>query len=178
MKRLIIISIFLILSSCTQKQESKPRFLKITYYPTFNQSVEGIVNFTEKYLVVNNPSADIPPPFPFKTDLSEEENERIYMEYKNKNRVLEPFFSNLSNEESEKLEKIISGFKDDDFKDPNIRGIDGTAMVFLIIYSNGKIVQIRPGNSPNQNQKYLSDELMKIIIAKNKSELNKLILER
>jgi len=182
----IFLYLLIILSSCKENNEnrtekSKPALIKIGYYPTFHRSAETIVNFNEKYLIFYSPSSyniDPPPPKENGGKLStEEENE--YKEYVNERPELKPFKIKLSDNDIQRIQQVSDTFKSEDFSDKNIKpGFDGMSTNIIILYSDGKLIQINPLNDPNEKQRALYAEVLNLLIEKNTDKNDSIILQK
>ena len=182
----IFLYLLIILSSCKENNEnrtekSKPALIKIGYYPTFHRSAETIVNFNEKYLIFYSPSSyniAPPPPKENRGKLStEEENE--YKEYVNERPELKPFKIKLSDNDIQRIQQVSDTFKSEDFSDKNIKpGFDGMSTNIIILYSDGKLIQINPLNDPNEKQRALYAEVLNLLIEKNTDKNDSIILQK
>lgn len=178
----------LLIFSCSKKNDEdkiekpKPVLIKIGYYPTFHMSAETILNFNEKYLIFYSPSYySIPPPPPPKKNggkfSTEEENE--YKEYLNERPELKPFKIKLSENDIERIQRISTSFKSEDFSDKNIKpAFDGMSTNIIILYSDGELIQINPLNDPNEKQRELYGEILNLLIEKNTNKNDSIILQK
>lgn len=177
----------LILVSCNKKpkksdvvsQNPKPVLIKIGYYPSFHQPAETIMNLNEKYLIFYSPTSYNPPPPapPKKNGKHSIEEEREYKKYLYERSELKPFKSDLEKTDINRIENILKSFTADDFKDKDIfPGIDGMSVNIVILYSDGKLIQINPMNSPKPMQRELYNEVLDILLEKNTNENDSIII--
>lgn len=162
-------------------KETNPILIKIGYYPSFHQPAETILNLNEKYLLFYSPTSYNPPPPPpprKNGNLSiQEKNE--YTKYLNENPELKPFKSNLSEIDIKKVNDIVNSFQVSDFNDKNLKpALDGMSTNIIILYSDGKIVQINPMNVPNAKQSQLYTEILSIVSEKNTDKNNLIIIQK
>lgn len=182
----IFLCLLLIFSCCKKTNEnrtekSKPILIKIGYYPTFHRSAETIVNFNEKYLIFYSPSSyNIAPPPPKENggELStEEQNE--YKEYVSERPELKPFKIKLSDNDIQRIQQVSDTFKSEDFSDKNLKpALDGMSTNIIILYSDGKLIQINPLNDPNEKQRALYGEILNLLIEKNTDKNDSIILQK
>lgn len=179
MKKFLILFSILTLNSCS-KNDIEPELLKIGIYPTFNKSIEAILDLDKKYIAVISPNSyELPPPPPLDENISEKEAEEQYKKYLLENPIFEPFSSNITENEVESLKKIILSFKETDFKPKNEPGpFDGTYANITIVYNDNSLKFINPKNNPKEKQAELVSEVYKLIKLKNKSKNNKIIFEK
>lgn len=178
----------LFICSCNKKNDEsrtgkpKPVLIKIGYYPTFHNSAETILNFNEKYIIFYNPVAySIPPPPPPREEgrkmSIEEENE--YNKYFSERPKLQPFRIELTENDLEKIRQISDSFKSEDFNDKNLKpGFDGMSTNIIIVYSDGKLIQINPMNAPNEKQTALYRGILDLLIEKNTNKNDSIILQK
>lgn len=179
---------FLLLISCSKNNETKksekvePILLKIGYYPTFHQPAETILNLNEKYLIFYSPTSYIPEPPPPPKEYGKKqslEEEKEYKAYLNENPKLIPFKIALSESDIERIQQLTDYFKSEDFSDRDLKpGIDGMSTNIIILYSDGKLVQINPLNAPNEDQKELYSRILNLIIEKNTNKNDSIILQK
>ncbi len=181
MKKILVIVLISILSCCS-KRDVQPELLKIGIYPTFNKSIEAILDLDKKYIAVISPNSyEFPPPIPPPSNgkITKEEAEKQYQKYLLENTEFEPFSSNLTEKEIEHLKKILISFQETDFKSKNEPGpFDGTYANITIIYSNKSLKFINPRNNPKEKQAKLVSEVYKIIKLKNTSKNNEKIFAK
>ncbi|WP_080776830.1 hypothetical protein [Chryseobacterium phocaeense] len=156
----------------------KPVLIKIGYHPTFHNSAETIVNFNEKYIIFYSPVAySIAPPPP-----PGEEGQKMSIEYKeylSERPKLEPFRIELTENDLEKIRQISDSFTSEDFSDKNVKpAIDGMSTNIIIVYSDGKLIQINPMNAPNEKQKALYGGILDLLIEKNTNKNDSTILQK
>src|SRR5690606_2962749 len=177
---------FLVIS-CNKKvdeiktEKPKPVLIKIGYYPTFHQPAETIFNLNEKYLIFYNPTSynPLPPPPPRKDGTLSSESQKDYKEFLSERPELNPFKSNISEIEIERILKFADSFKSEDFNDKNIPpALDGMSTNIIILYSDGNLVQINPMNVPNLKQRALYGEVLQILIEKNTDKNDSIILQK
>lgn len=178
--------LFLLLIACSKKNDKittekiHPVLLKIGYYPSFHKPAETIVNFNEKYLIFYNPKESIvePPPPPMENG-KENKEESNYKKFLAERPELVPFKLNLNEEDLNSIRNVISTFKADDFiDDQDSTAIDGMSTNMIILYSDGKLIQMNPFNSPNEKQKALYDEVLSLLMMKNTNKNNAIILQK
>lgn len=178
-----------LLLSCGKKnndnrtEKPKPVLIKIGYYPTFHLPAETILNFNEKYLIFYNPvSYNPPPPPPSLKENGEKrsiEEKKEYLKYIDERPELHPFKINLSQNDIERIQRISDSFQSEDFNDKDLKpGIDGMSTNIIILYSDGKLVQINPMNAPNEKQKALYGEILDLLIEKNTNKNDAVILQK
>lgn len=177
---------FLLLIACSKKNDKittekiHPVLLKIGYYPSFHQSAETILNFNEKYLIFYSPNQDIiePPPPPKENGKPSKEQNK-YKKYLDERPELLPFKASLTGEDLDRILNTISTFKREDFIDNyNSTAIDGMSTNMIILYSDGKLIQMNPLNNPNEKQKELYGEVLNIVMEKNTDKNNSIILQK
>lgn len=189
MKNFTLLLFFLIiLFSCSNKngdgktEKPKPVLIKIGYYPTFHLPAETILNFTDKYLIFYSPVSYNPPPPPPSKENGEKwstEEEREHLEYLNERPELQPFKIKLSKNDIERIQRISDSFQSEDFSDKDLKpAIDGMSTNIIIVYSNGKLVQINPMNAPNEKQRALYGEVLDLLIEKNTNKNDAVILQK
>lgn len=189
MKNIIqLFTCFLLIFSCSKKNEKintekpKPILLKIGYYPTFHQPAEAILNLNEKYFIFFSPRSYLPEPPPPPKEYGKKqslEEEKEYKAYLNENPKLVPFKIALSQPDIERIRQVTNSFKSDDFSDKDLKpGIDGMSTNIIILYSDGKLVQMNPLNAPNENQKELYSRILNLIIEKNTNKNDSIILQK
>ncbi|MFN1216795.1 hypothetical protein ACKW6Q_07375 [Chryseobacterium kwangjuense] len=174
--------------SCSKKNDEnrtgkpKPVLIKIGYHPTFHNSAETIVNFNEKYIIFYSPVAySIAPPPPPREEGQEmshaEENE--YKEYLSERPKLEPFRIDLTEKDIERIQRISDSFTSEDFSDKNVKpAFDGMSTNIIIVYSDGKLIQINPMNAPNEKQRTLYEGVLDLLIEKNTNKNDSIILQK
>jgi len=182
----IFLCLLLTFSSCKKTNEnrtekSKPVLIKIGYYPTFHRSAETILNFSKKYLIFYSPSSyNIAPPPPKENGgklSTEEQNE--YKEYVNERPELKPFKIKLSDNDIQRIQQVSDTFKSEDFSDKNLKpAFDGMSTNIIILYSDGKLIQINPLNDPNEKQRTLYGEILNLLIEKNTDKNDSIILQK
>ena len=174
--------VLLFISGCTkneQKNEKAPILIKVNYYPSFSQNVEAIINLNENYITANNPSPDFPPPPSNVNNLSDEDYDKMYKKYFEENPFMDPIISDLTDEEILNLKNILKKFKSEDFLDfRGIPTIDGTTVYIMLVFSDKTVKIIDTNNGPTKNQRELIKNIFDLIVAKNKSEKNKIIFEK
>ncbi|WP_336965026.1 hypothetical protein [Chryseobacterium contaminans] len=179
----------LFLFSCSKKyndnktEKPKPVLIKIGYYPTFHLPAETIINFSEKYLIFYSPVSYNPPPPP--PPLKENgqkwsiEEKMEHLKYIDERPELQPFKVNLSQNDIERIQRISDSFKSEDFNDKDLKpAMDGMSTNIIILYSNGKLVQINPMNAPNEKQRALYGEVLDLLFEKNTHKNNSVILQK
>lgn len=178
--------LFLLLIACSKKNEKitteeiHPVLLKLGYYPSFHQPAETIVNFNEKYLIFYNPKESIvePPPPPMENG-KENKEESNYTKYLAERPELVAFKVNLNEEDLNSIRNVISTFKADDFIDEQYStAIDGMSTNMIILFSDGKLIQMNPFNSPNEKQRALYKKVLSILMEKNTNKNNAIILQK
>lgn len=178
---------FLILFSCYKENndnttgKSKPVLIKVGYYPTFHISAETILNLNEKYLIFYSPISYAPPipPPPEKGEKWNIEKETEYKDYVNERPELQPFKVKLSENDIARIQQVSESFTSEDFSDQNIKpAFDGMSTNIIILYSNGKLVQINPMNAPNEKQRALYGEILDLLIEKNINKNDSVILQK
>jgi hypothetical protein len=86
---------------------------------------------------------------------------------------------NLTDLDINKIQSVISLFKQKDFSDKNIfPAHDGMSTNTFILFSDGHLIQSNPMNSPNQKQRQLYSTILDILISKNKNKNDSIILEK
>lgn len=187
MKNVTLLLFYLILLfSCERKnndnktEKPKPVLIKIGYYPTFHLPAETILNFNEKYLIFYSPvSYNPPPPSKENGEKWSIKEEREHQEYLNERPELQPFKIELSQNDIERIQRISDSFKSEDFSDKNLKpAMDGMSTNIIILYSNGKLVQINPMNAPNEKQRVLYKEILDLLIEKNTNKNDAVILQK
>lgn len=178
---------FLILFSCYKENndnttgKSKPVLIKVGYYPTFHISAETILNLNEKYLIFYSPIS-YAPPIPPPQEKGEKwniEKETEYKDYVNERPELQPFKVKLSENDIARIQQVSESFTSEDFSDQNIKpAFDGMSTNIIILYSNGKLVQINPMNAPNEKQRVLYGEILDLLIEKNINKNDSVILQK
>ena len=177
---------FLLIISCNKKSSkietnSNPVLIKIGYYPSFHPSAETIFNLKEKYLIFYSPASYIPAP-PMPSEANKEmsfEDKKHYKEYLDARPRLEPFKSSLNENDVKIIENISNGINSEDFTDSKvIPPYDGMFTNIIILYSDGKLIQVNPMNAPNENQRKFYKEILKILIAKNTNKSDSIILQK
>ena len=179
---------FLLFISCSEKNNGnkpeKPKavLIKIGYYPSLDQPAETIINLNENYLIFYSQFSfpPIPPP-PSKKDgekLSVQE-EVDYQELLDERPRLVPFKTDLKPIEINNLVKYSDSLQSDEFSDRNMKPAnDGLSTNIIVLYSNGKLVQINPLNGPTEKQRKLYSEILNLLIEHNKNRSNKIILQK
>lgn len=188
MKDFISLLCCLLILSCTKKNDENkiesynPILLKIGYYPTFHLPAETIVNFNERYLIFYSPASYSPPPPPPPKENGEErsiEEENDYKKYLNERPELKPFKIKLSKNDIKRILRVSESFKSADFNDKDIKpAFDGMTTNIIILYSDGKLIQINPMNSPNEKQRALYREVLALLIEKNTNKNDSVILQK
>jgi len=184
----LLLFCLILLFSCERKnndnktEKPKPVLIKIGYYPTFHLPAETILNFNEKYLIFYSPVSYNPPPPPPSKENGEKwsiKEEREHQEYLNERPELQPFKIELSQMDIERIQRISDSFKSEDFSDKNLKpAMDGMSTNIIILYSNGKLVQINPMNAPNEKQRVLYKEILDLLIEKNTNKNDAVILQK
>lgn len=184
----LLLFCFVLLFSCSKKNNDhkteKPKavLIKIGYYPTFHLPAETILNFTDKYLIFYSPVSYNPPPPPPPKENGEErsaEEKKEHLEYLNERPELQPFKTTLSQNDIERIQRISESFTSEDFNDKDLKpGIDGMSTNIIIVYSNGKLVQINPMNAPNEKQRALYGAILDLLIEKNTNRNDSVILHK
>ncbi|OCA78866.1 hypothetical protein BBH99_07170 [Chryseobacterium contaminans] len=184
----LLLFCLVLLSSCSKKNDNKtekpkPVLIKIGYYPTFHLPAETILNFNEKYLIFYSPvSYNPPPPPPPSKENGEKwsiEEKKEYLKYLDERPELQPFKINLSQNDIERIERISDSFTSEDFNDKDLKpAMDGMSTNIIILYSNGKLVQINPMNVPNEKQRALYGEVLDLLFEKNTHKNNSVILQK
>lgn len=185
----LLLFCLILLFSCGRKnndnktEKPKPALIKIGYYPTFHLPAETILNFNEKYLIFYSPVSYNPPPPPPPSKENREkwsiEEEREHQEYLNERPELQPFKIELSQNDIERIQRISGSFKSEDFSDKNLKpAMDGMSTNIIILYSDGKLVQINPMNAPNEKQRALYKEILDLLIEKNTNKNDAVILQK
>lgn len=178
--------LFLLLIACSKKNDRittekiHPVLLKIGYYPSFHQSAETILNFNEKYLIFYSPKESIvePPPPPMENG-TENKEQSNYKKYLAERPELVAFKVNLNEEDLNSIRNVISTFKADDFIDEQYStAIDGISTNMMILFSDGKLIQMNPINSPNEKQRALYKKVLSILMEKNMDRNNSIILQK
>jgi len=173
--------------SCSKKnsdnttEKPKPVLIKIGYYPTFHLPAETILNFTDEYLIFYSPVSYNPPPPPSKENGEKwsTEEEKEHLEYLNERPELQPFKIKLSKNDIERIQRISDSFTSEDFNDKDLKpAMDGMSTNIIIVYSNGKLVQINPMNTPNEKQRALYGEILDLLIEKNTNKNDSVILQK
>lgn len=178
--------LFLLLIACSKKNDKittekiHPVLLKIGYYPSFHQSAETILNFNEKYLIFYSPKESIvePPPPPMENG-KENKEQSNYKKYLAERPELVAFKVNLNEEDLNNIRNVISTFKAEDFiDDQDSTAIDGMSTNMIILFSDGKLIQMNPFNSPNEKQRALYKKVLSILMEKNTNKNNSIILQK
>lgn len=186
MKNLLsLFLLFLSLISCNRKKEqigskeTHPILIKITYHPSFHQPAETILNLNEKYLLFYNPKENVVEPPAPPMENGEESKEQIqYKKYLEDRPELVPFKVTLNEEDSNSIRNSISTFNDTDFNvEENLTAIDGMSTNMIILFSDGKLIQMNPVNQPNEKQRTLYHGVLNILMAKNTNKNNAIILQ-
>lgn len=176
-----------LLFSCNKKNDNnkteKPRpvLIKIGYYPTFHLPAETILNFNDKYLIFYSPVSYNPPPPPSKENGEKWsiEEKQEHLEYINERPELQPFKIKLSNNDIERIQRISDSFKSEDLNDKDLKpAMDGMSTNIIILYSDGKLVQINPMNAPNEKQRALYREILDLLLEKNTNKNDSVILQK
>ena len=181
-----IILSFLLILSCNKKttesaKNPKPILIKIGYYPSFHTVAETILNLTDKYVIFYSPTSYHPaPPPPSGTNMKmTTEEKKDYQKYLKETPKLKYFKNNLNTAEIKDLEKISIGFNSEDFSERNmIPPYDGMSINIIILYSDGKLVQINPDNAPTEKQREYYSKILDLLILKNTDENNSIILQK
>lgn len=177
----------LLIISCSKKEENKTpekrkaTLIKIGYYPTFHEPAETILNLNEKFLIFYSPTYYLPEPSPppNKDGKQNLEREKEYKEYLNERPELKPFKSKLLNDEIIQIQNILKSFYSEDFSDKNVQPtIDGMSTNIVILFSDGKLIQINSLNDSNPKQRELYGEILNLIIEKNTNKNDSVILQR
>ncbi|MBP1167158.1 hypothetical protein JOE44_004042 [Chryseobacterium sp. PvR013] len=184
----LLLFCLIILFSCNKKnndhktEKPKPVLIKIGYYPTFHLPAETILNFNEKYLIFYSPVSYNPPPPPPSKENGEKwsaEEEKEHLEYLNERPQLQPFKITLSQNDIDRIQRISGSFTSEDFNDKDLKpAMDGMSTNIIIVYSNGKLVQINPMNAPNEKQRALYGEILDLLIEKNTNKNDAVILQK
>ena len=184
----LLLFCLVLLFSCNKKNNDhkteKPKavLIKIGYYPTFHLPAETILNFTDKYLIFYSPVSYNPPPPPPPKENGEErsaEEKKEHLEYLNERPELQPFKIKLSQNDIERIQRISESLTSEDFNDKDLKpAIDGMSTNIIIVYSNGKLVQINPMNAPNEKQRALYGEILDLLIEKNTNKNDSVILQK
>lgn len=178
--------LFLLLIACSEKSDRittekiHPVLLKIGYYPSFHQPAETIVNFNEKYLIFYNPKESIvePPPPPMEKG-KENKEESNYKKYLAERPELVAFKVSLNEEDINSIRNVISTFKAEDFiDDRDSTAIDGMSTNLIILFSDGKLIQMNLFNQPNEKQRALYKKVLSILMEKNTDKNNAIILQK
>ncbi|MDN3691311.1 hypothetical protein QWZ06_03060 [Chryseobacterium tructae] len=178
-----------LLFSCNKKNDNnkteKPRpvLIKIGYYPTFHLPAETILNFNDKYIIFYSPvSYNPPPPPPPSKENGEKwsiEEKQEHLEYINERPELQPFKIKLSDNDIERIQRISDSFKSEDLNDKDLKpAMDGMSTNIIILYSDGKLVQINPMNAPNEKQRALYREILDLLLEKNTNKNDSVILQK
>ncbi|MDG4654878.1 hypothetical protein [Chryseobacterium arthrosphaerae] len=178
-----------LLFSCSKKnsdnktEKPKPVLIKIGYYPTFHLPAETILNFNEKYLIFYSPvSYTPPPPLPPLQENGEKwstEEKMQHLEYLNERPELQPFKMTLSQNDINRIQRISGSFISEDFNDKDVKPpMDGMSTNIIILYSNGKLIQINPMNAPTEKQRALYTEILNLLIEKNTNKNDAVILQK
>ncbi|AKK72020.1 hypothetical protein HX13_19095 [Chryseobacterium sp. P1-3] len=183
----LLLFCLVLLFSCSKKnsdnttEKPKPVLIKIGYYPTFHLPAETILNFTDEYLIFYSP-VSYNPPLPPSQENGEkwsEEEEKQHLEYLNERPELQPFKIKLSKNDIERIQRISDSFTSEDFNDKDLKpAMDGMSTNIIIVYSNGKLVQINPMNAPNEKQRALYGEILDVLIEKNTNKNDAVILQK
>ncbi|MGE8554780.1 MAG: hypothetical protein ACN6OB_12740 [Chryseobacterium jejuense] len=185
----LLLFCLVLLFSCSKKHEDhktekpKPVLIKIGYYPTFHLPAETILNFNEKYLIFYSPvSYNPPPPPPPLKENGEKwsiEEKKEHLKYLDEMPELKPFKINLSQNDIERIQRISDSFKSEDFNDKDLKpAMDGMSTNIIILYSDGKLVQINPMNDPDEKQRVLYGEILDLLFEKNTNKNNSAILRK
>ncbi|MDY3364422.1 hypothetical protein PG623_10495 [Riemerella anatipestifer] len=173
---------FLLIISCNEKSEknisieTSPILIKVSYYPTFHQPAEVILNLNEKYLAFYSPSAYNPPPPPKKDGTFSQEE---YNEYLRDRPELVPFKVDLSDVEISNIRKFVNSLKKEDYDDKDLRpGVDGMFTNIVIVNSDDKIIQINPMNDPKPKQNELYSRILQLVVDKNTNKNDSIILQK
>lgn len=178
-----------LLFSCNKKndnnktEKSRPVLIKIGYYPTFHLPAETILNFNDKYIIFYSPvSYNPPPPPPPSKENGEKwsiEEKQEHLEYINERPELQPFKIKLSDNDIERIQRISDSFKSEDLNDKDLKpAMDGMSTNIIILYSDGKLVQINPMNAPNEKQRALYREILDLLLEKNTNKNDSVILQK
>ncbi|WP_353148695.1 hypothetical protein [Chryseobacterium sp.] len=182
----LLLFCLILLFSCSKKnnddktENPKPVLIKIGYYPTFHLPAETIINFNEKYLVFYSPvSYNLPPPAKENGEKWSIEEKKEHQKYLDEMPELKPFKVNLSQNDIERIHRISDSFKSEDFNDKDLKpAMDGMSTNIIILYSDGKLVQINPMNAPNEKQRALYGEILDLLIEKNTNKNDAVILQK
>ena len=181
-----VLFLFLVLIACSKKNDKittekiHPVLLKIGYYPSFHKPAETIVNFNEKYLIFYNPKESIvEPPAPPMENGKENKEQSNYKKYLAERPELVAFKVSLNEEDINSIRNVISTFKAEDFiDDRDSTAIDGMSINMVILFSDGKLIQMNPFNKPNEKQRALYKKVLSILMEKNTNNNNTIILQK
>ena len=162
-------------------EKPKPILIKIGYYPSFHQPAETIFNLNENYLIFYSPTSynPPPPPPPPENGITSSKDRDYYKEFLNERPELVPFKTNVSETEVQQILKITDSFRLEDFNDKDImRDLDGMSTNIIILYSDGKLIQMNPMNVPNPKQRELYNQILNTVLDKNSNNNNSIILQK
>ena len=182
-----IILLIIATVGCEKKINSNEADLvKFGYYPPFIQHFEIIANLGDKSLIFYNPSKySIPPPPPPHKDANDKELERRRIEHQqfiHDNPKLEPEYLKLNEEEIKAIQKIITSFKENDFKEDQ-KGypvMDGANTNTVIVLNDHRIYSIGGYEGTNNTKKELelTSKLFSLFKLKSKSRINRQFIQK
>ena len=85
----------------------------------------------------------------------------------------------MSKNDIKRILRVSESFKSADFNDKDIKpAFDGMTTNIIILYSDGKLIQINPMNSHNEKQRALYREVLALLIEKNTNKNDSVILQK
>ena len=181
----IILLIFATVSCDKKINSNEANLVKFGYYPPFIQQFEIIANLSDKSLIFYNPSKYlIPPPPPPSKDASEKEleNRRIeHQQFIDDNPKLEPEYLELNEDEIKAIQKIITSFTENDFKEDEKKHpvIDGANTNTVIVLNDNRVYSISGFEGTNTNKEIeLTSKLYSLFKLKSKSRINRQFIQK
>lgn len=169
---LYVFSVIICLISCSEKlkKENQVAMVKITYAPSFHTGAEILLNEKENYIILKSLRRFIPI---IKEDGYNTDNKKFMSEIA----PVSDTIIEVKNEEFIKLNSIISTLKKEDFADVKLPAFDGMTTNILIVYQDHSMKIMQPMNLPNDKQRQILTELVKLVERKNTSTDNKTVLK-
>ncbi|MDF0720963.1 hypothetical protein P0M11_13235 [Kaistella sp. PBT33-4] len=181
----IILLIFTTVGCEKKINSNEAKFVKFGYYPPFIQHFEIIANLSDKSLIFYNPSQYLippPPPPPKHASDKELENRRIeHQQFIADNPKLEPEYLELNEDEIKAIQKIITSFTKNDFKEDEKKYpvIDGARTNTVIVLKDNRIYSIGGSEGTNSNKEIeLTSKLYSLFKQKSKTRINRQFIQK